>query len=399
MPRCFLALAAILAVGTISLSSCAGTPASDATPIAPASAHGSVAGAAEMSEPPLALLSMNDAGDISLLDLLTGDSEAVAAVDAPVELASDGRYAFITTERGLSIVDSGRWSWDHGDHFHYYLAAPRTIGTLAGSGDATVTTGLLSTAGSTGVFFAGSGEAVLLDNAALADGDLVEVFRLDVTATSGIVAPLADGALVSDGDELVWHDADGAAGTDRIACVTPEGTITTNVGVVVGCADGAVLATWDDGALAVERIPFPTGVATERATDFAGRKGRPTVAALAGDRGFWLLDTREREWTFVATATPLVRVSAVDDVSGSVVALDADGRVHVYSGAGGTPAMTEPLMSEVTDTVSLTVDGQRAYINDPGGGVVHEIDYADGARVARTLQPPAPAVFTAEVGR
>jgi hypothetical protein len=259
---------------------------------------------------------------------------------------------------------------------------------------------MLSTAGSIGVFFAGSGEAVLLDNAALADGKIAELFRIETGADTGIVAPLAEGALVTDGDELVFHDASGAATDASTECAAASGAITTRVGVVVGCADGAVLATWEDAAAAFERIPYPDATDADRALSFDGRKGRPTVAALAGDSGFWLLDTRERAWQLVATETPLVRVSAVDDAEGHVVAVDAEGRVKVYiAGTGAQVAATEPLPVEMGDTVSLTVDEQRAYVNAPVARIVFEIDYADGARVARTLETPTSPRFVAEVGR
>lgn len=360
--------------------------------------HGEIEGAAEVSEPPLALVSIDASGAVGMLDLLTGDEAEVGALDAPTALSTDGRYGFVTTYAGLAVVDSGRWSWDHGDHFHYYEAPAAILGTVPGEGAATVTAGALSTAGSTGVFFEGSGEAVLLDNAALSDGELTEAFRVDVDATGGVVAPLSAGALVADGDELVYLDSVGAATGDAIACVDASGAITTRVGLVVGCADGAVLATWQGGSPVFERIAYPAGVDAERALAFDGRKGRPTVAALAGSTGYWLLDTRALAWTYAATEVPLVRVVAADDADGNVVGLDADGRVHVFAD-GVETGVSDPLVGAVTDRVALTVDGQRAYLNDPDAGVVHEIDDADGARVARTLTPPTGAEFVMEVGR
>ena len=49
--------------------------------------------------------------------------------------------------------------------------------------------------------------------------------------------------------------------------------------------------------------------------------------------------------------------------------------------------------------MSLFVDGQRAYLNAPAEGVVHEIAYADGGRIARSLETPTEPVLFAEVGR
>lgn len=395
--RPLLIVPTLLTIGA--LAACASEAPEQVAPAATSDAgHGEIAGAEEVSEPPLALLSIDANGTVGSIDLLSGEASEIGTVGAPSALASDGRYAFVTTADGLEIVDSGRWSWDHGDHFHYYLAEPSIVGTVPGSGDATVTTGALSTTGSTGVFFAGSGEAVLLDNAALADGEVEERFRVETGETSGVVAPLENGALVSLGDELVYHDSVGEPTGASVACDAASGTITTRVGLVVGCADGAVLATWEGSAPVFEQIPYPADASADRALAFDGRKGRPTVSAVAGTAGFWLLDSREPAWALVETETPLATVVAVDDADGQVVALDTDGRVHVYAAASGEQlAVTEPLLETVGGTESLTVDGQRAYLSDPTASVVYEIDYADGARIARTLETTAD--FVTEVGR
>ncbi|PCE15272.1 ABC transporter [Microbacterium sp. SZ1] len=396
--RPLLLLPAVLTVAA--LAACSPAPsAAPSTPPTTGDGHGAIAGAEEVAEPPLGLLSIDADGTAAVLDLLTDEAIDLGTTAAPTALASDGRYGFVTTDDGLEVIDSGRWSWDHGDHFHYYLADPDLLGTVPGDGPATVTFGALSTAGTTGVFFAGSGEAVLLDNKALSDGRIDALFRIDTGADTGLVAPIGDGALVTDGDALVFHGRDGESAGTPVECVEPEGAITTRVGLVVGCADGAVLAIWQDGELATERIPYPAG-ASDRALTFDGRKGRPTVAAVAGTTGFWLLDTRERTWTLVPTERPLTRVVAVDDAEGHVVAIDADGRIVVHLAEGGARVgATEPVLADGGTATSLVVDEQRAYVGDPAAGVVHEIDYADAARIARSLETPTAPTFVTEVGR
>ncbi|KNY05924.1 hypothetical protein [Microbacterium sp. GCS4] len=396
--RPLLLLPAVLAIAA--LSACTAAP--SAAPSATATSgdgHGAIAGAAEVAEPPLGLLSVDAEGSVAVLDLLSEETADLGATAAPTALASDGRYGFVTTDEGVEIVDSGRWSWDHGDHFHYYLAEAAVLGTVPGDGAATVTTGALSTAGTTGVFFAGSGEAVLLDNKALSDGRIDELFRIETGADAGLVAPVGDGALVTDGEALVFHDSDGESAGTPVECADAAGAITTRVGLVVGCADGAVLATWQDDELLTERIPYPAG-ASDRALLFEGRKGRPTVAAVAGTTGFWLLDSRQRTWTLVPTERPLARVVSVDDAEGHVVAIDVDGRIVVHLAEGGAlVGATEPLLADGGSASSLVVDEQRAYVSDPAAGVVHEIDYADGARIARSLETPTAPMFVTEVGR
>lgn len=365
--------------------------------------HGAVEGAREVAEPQLHLTTIDADGAVAQLDLIQGSSAELGRIGAPSAVDTDGRYLFATTAGGVEIVDSGMWTWDHGDHFHYYRGEPTLLGTLPGDGPATVATGLLSTAGSTGVFFHDSGEAVLLDNEALADGEVRELFRVDAGSYDGLIAPLGDGALVTVADNgavtgISYHDADGNAAGEQIPCTRASGTITTRVGVVVGCADGAVLATETDGEPHIERIGYPKGTTAPRATTFEGRKSRPTVAALSGKTGIWLLDTRERSWTHLDAGVPLRQVVAVDDEDGHVLALDTTGRVRVFAAEGGKQlAMTEPLST--SESAKIQLDQDRAYLNDPAKGVVHEIAYADEARIARTLETPTVPEFFAETGR
>ena len=119
---------------------------------------------------------------------------------------------------------------------------------------------------------------------------------------SGIIAPLGDGAVVTEADEngkaarLRAIDATGKELTTT-GCPAAAGTITTRVGLVIGCADGAVIATRDGTTPVLEHVPYPAAAAAAPATTFEGRKGRPTVAGIGTDAGVWLLNTRERNGT------------------------------------------------------------------------------------------------------
>ena len=422
-----LALSALL---VLTLAGCA-APAPHSTPeprpsdaASDAPGHGAVAGAEEVAEAPLHLVAIDTAGSASMLDLLDGTVTPLDPVAPPSAVATDGRYVFAASDTGVEIIDSGVWTWDHVDHFHFYRAEARAVGAVTGDGTATVSPGPLSTAGTTGLFFPGSGNAMLLDNAALARGEIEESLRVDAAAPNGLIVPLGDGGVLasagsgSRADELRVVDADGAevagrlgadAGADAnadavaVACEHPAGTITTRVGVVVGCADGAVLAeSGSDGGVSLERIAYPESAAAP-ATTFAARKGRPTVAGIGADAGVWLLDTRAREWRWIPSEVPFVAAAAVDDEADHVVTVGADGVVRVLAGeTGEVVAATEPLLAGAPTTpaaVSLTVDANRAYVNDPAEGVVYEIDFADGARVARVLDVGVRPDFLVEVGR
>ncbi|WZH35189.1 MAG: ABC transporter [Microbacterium enclense] len=402
-PRSLFPLAAVLVVA---LTGCAASPPSASVPATPEPAgdtHGHIEGAAELAEPALGLTSIDAEGRVSHLDLLEETTADLGTVRAPVAMHSDGRYLFAADDTGVSIVDSGVWTWDHVDHFHYYRAEARILGHVAGEGVAVVATSNSSTTGGTGLFFPGSGDAVLLDTEALSNGEIVETFRLPGAPGAGLVVPAGSFAAVAAADEVTVHTADGSAVGEPVTCVEPAGTITTRVGAIIGCRDGALLVHIDDESPVVERIPYPEGATAPRATSFANREGRPTVAAVAGDEGVWLLDTRERAWTLLPTPEPVVQATAVDDRDANVLALTVDGRVLVLDGdTGAERAASVPLVGAslaAGQPVSLIADQQRAYLNGPAEDRLWELDFADDARIARVFTPALTPVFVAETGR
>ena len=172
---------------------------------------------------------------------------------------------------------------------------------------------------------------------------------------------------------------------------------------MIGCADGALLASATGDELAVERIPYPAGATAAAATSFDNREGRPTVAGSAGAEGIWMLDTRERSWSLLPAPAPLVHVTAVDDADEHVLALTEDGRVLILDGNNGAIlAETEPLVADSLEagaSPTLVADDQRAYLSAPTERRLYEIDYADGARIARTFDTATEPAFTAETGR
>ncbi|WP_130179026.1 ABC transporter [Cryobacterium sp. SO1] len=368
--------------------------------------HGAIANAAELAEPRLGLTSIDPTGAVSHLDLLDESVTDIGTVGEPEAMTTDGRYLFAQTADGIEIIDSGVWTWDHVDHFHYYRAEPRLIGFVRGQGETTVATTNLSTAGGTGLFFPDSGEAVLLDTEALSKGEISEKFRISTEPGAGMVVPVGSFALVTEGTgssaSVVGYTAEGERTGLVERCPDAAGTITTRVGAVIGCGDGALLASVQDGEVAVERIPYPADATAPAATSFDNREGRPTVAGLAGDEGIWLLDTREQSWVLLPAPAPLVEATAVDDDDEHVLALTEDGRVLVLDGGGSVIAETPPLVAASIAAGHLPVliaDQQRAYLSAPVERQLHEIDYADGARIARTFTTSTEPALTAETGR
>lgn len=385
-----------LATGlALTVTACStGTPSADSS-TGTARPHGYVAGASESQEPQVGLLAVSATGATALHDLLTEETTELEDVDAPEHSATDGRFLVTSDADRTTIVDGGSWTVDHGDHTHYYAAEPRVVGTIDGGGRVAVH----SSETMTTITWPDRAEAVVLDREALGQGEVDETARIDAS----VLLPMGEQLVAADGDTVRVLDPAGeatdAADTAEQACTDPAGGIVTRAGAVVGCADGAVVVD-DTGEPSF--VDLPDGA--ERPTAFAARTGRPTVAGLAGTTGFWLLDVRQGSWRLVPTDRPLRAVVAVDDEDEHVVGVDDSGRVVVVTAATGKVSTTEPLIdARAGDTGTdpaplLQLDAQRAYLADPADGTVHEIDFADGARVARTIELPVAPVAFAEVG-
>lgn len=405
--RARTALALVGAAALVGVTACS----SDAPPSGRAAeseeggVHGYVEGASENPEPQLQLAVVGREGQVHVHNLLTGETRelgqatASAAVDA---VATDGRLLAVTSGTTTTLVDSGTWTVDHGDHAHYYRAEARILDGIENGGPARIASSETLTA----LFTAATGSTVILDRNALAAGELTEVGSLTSAPHNGIALPVAKNIVATvansagAADRVAVFASDGSALDQSIACPDARGGSLTRVGAVIGCADGAVLAVeGTDGSVTLEAIPYPESVnPASRAVEFAQRPGRPSVAAVAGTQGLWVLDTRAKTWQLIATDTPLVTAVAADDERDLVVALDTAGRVLVIEPESGERWTTEPLVPEPAEA-RLEVDADRAYLGDPASTSVFEIDYADRARVARTLQMPVDARFFAETGR
>ncbi|RBY86910.1 ABC transporter [Blastococcus sp. TF02A-26] len=400
-PRRLRGAPALAGAAVLLLTACGGDPAepSDGPAAGESAEHGFVAGAEELAEPQLQLAYLDDAGSVHALDLLTEEAAALGEVGAVSAVGTDGRFLFAASEPAgeLTVVDTGTWTVDHGDHVHYYRAPAGVAGTLEWSGGVRVASSETLTA----LFSPDTGTGVVLDRAALGQGEVTELARVESEPHDGALVPLGSRLVATTADAVVALDLDGEPLPGAEAeCAEPRGGHPTRVGVVVSCADGAVLATETDDGIDLERIAYPVPVADEeRAGGLANRPGRPAVAAPAGDRGVWLLDTRARSWQLVPTETPWVRAVAAGDEEDRVVGVDAAGRVVVLTPDGRTAA-TEPLLPvDRLDQVDLQVAADRAYVNDPAGRRLLEIDYADGARLARTFPAAVAPAHLAETGR
>ncbi|MER7739614.1 hypothetical protein ABTX34_15045 [Streptomyces sp. NPDC096538] len=399
---------AALVLTALLATSCAGDKDNDSSPEATSSSatpHGYVEGAQEAAEQQSRLL-LNDpeSGDSRVLDLITGKVHKTAQMKGTVRLGTDGRFGYLHASGGTHVIDSGAWTVDHGDHVHYYSAAIRDIGELPGDSRAQVRSDAVVTA-----VTSGGGRTVLYDRSKLEKGR-IESSRTLPRTYSGAVVPYEEHLLAfadEDGTtKLVVLDREGQrVATPDVECEEPRGDAVIRRGVILGCAGGALLVRAQGGAFTAEEIPYGRNVpAKERATAFRLRPGSDTLTAPAGDDAVWVLDVAERTWTRVETG-PVVAANTAGEGSPLLV-LESDGSLHGYDIATGKQtARTKPLLTGGKRAGSdgsapvIEVDRSRAYVNDPDGKKVLEIDYNDSLRIARSFDLDVKPVLMAETGR
>ncbi|WP_433226112.1 ABC transporter [Microtetraspora malaysiensis] len=365
--------------------------------------HGYIEGAEELAEPhPRLVISDGGTGTAHLLDLVSGELTAVGATGGAGVIGGvggDGRFAYLSALNGTAarVIDGGTWTVDHGDHSHYYRAEARDVGALTGGRPQRV----LGDAGVTVVSFS-DGTAKVLDRAALEKGDLVETTLID-TGGHGSVVPYGEHLLVASADGMEVRARDGGL-VSRVgaSCPEPRGATVTRRGAVFGCADGALLVTVKSGEFTGEKIRYPGKPPKgDRALEFHHRPGSATLAARAGSTGIWVLDVAVRKWRLLRTG-PALAVTATGDGS-PVLSLTADGVLHAYDAASGDETATAELLAAPLPAggaaPAIETDRSRAYVSDPAGKAVHEIDYNDDLRRARTFELGFPPAAMVETGR
>ncbi|OXS35579.1 hypothetical protein [Streptomyces sp. XY006] len=400
--------AAALALTALLTTSCAtesNNPARPAASSPSATPHGYVEGAREAAEQQSRLL-LNDPGSGStrVLDLITGKVHSTAQVKDAARLGTDGRFGYLRTPGGTHVLDSGAWMVDHGDHVHYYSAAPLDVGELPAASGAQARSDVAVTAVTDA-----DGRAVLYDRTKLEQGTISSPRTLPGTY-AGAVVPFEEHLLAfahkGGTTELVVLDRKGErVASPDMTCADPRGDAVTRRGVILGCSDGALLVRTEDGVFTAEKIPYGRHVpARERATAFRHRPGSDTLTAPAGDDAVWVLDVTERTWKRVDTGDVVAANTAGE--GSPLLVLETDGALHGYDIATGKQtARTNPLLTERKragtgdNAPVIEVDRSRAYVNDPGGKKVFEIDYNDGLRIARSFDLDIRPGLMAETGR
>lgn len=353
--------------------------------------HGYVEGAEESaSAQPRLVVADRDSGAVRLLDVVTEEIAELEPVPGVATLSGDGRYAYLATAAATTVVDSGSWVVDHGDHVHYYRAQPRRVGVVDGSvrsahSDPVVSAAVLDT-GST----VPAGRAAL-DEGELRAGPVVE----------GVAVPYGGHLLVAPPGAArleVRTREDQPVETLSPHCPDPGGYTVTRRGAVFSCDDGALLVTERDDRFMAEKMPYPAGTAGN-VPDFFHRPGSDVLVAVRESR-ILVLDIARRTWHPIETGP--VTAATTAGAGTAVLALTPDGVLHAYDPATGAETSQRRVLSAPVDPAAppvLLVDAERAYLNDPARREIHEIDYADDLRVARTFSFDIDPDLMVETGR
>lgn len=380
------ARAAVSALLLLPIAACG----SDDELVAEPAPHGYVAGAEESaSAQPRLVVAERASGEIRVLDLVTEEILAQDPIPGVTGIADDGRYAYLAADGTTTLVDSGSWIVDHGDHVHYYRTQPRRIGTLDGA---------VRTAHSDTVVAA----------AVLADGSTALADRTALDAGEFRPGPVLEGVALPYGGHLLVANPAG-----RIEVRSRENTIVrtltppcpdtgahtlTRRGAVFSCADGALLVTEDDGAFTAEKLPYPPGT-TGRADGFFHRRGSDVLVTVHGPR-ILVLEIARRTWRPIETGP--VTAATTAGAGTAVLALGRDGVLHAYDPVTGAETAHTRVLAAPVDPAAppvLLVDADRAYVNDPAAREIHEIDYADDLRIARTFPLDIEPDLMVETGR
>ncbi|TFV59994.1 metal ABC transporter permease [Mycobacterium sp. PS03-16] len=391
-PVCMAAASALLVAG------CAGDGGAPRAPETSAAAGGhdevAVEGAQELDGPLTRLVLVDPAGgDTAVYDAVDEAETRIGTYGPVTDISGDGRFAYLRTGDTTTIVDAGAWTFDHGDHDHYFATDPAMAGTLDVPAASVAASNSVVAVETTG------GAVELIDRDKLGGG-LVEP-PAGLSAGNDVAAAVPYGSRVVTVDSTGRMRVIGDDGATALAgeCPAPSWARPTRRAVVFGCETGAVRVTGGDGDLTVTAMPYPPE-ASAQPPERMDHRDRADVFAGVSPAGVWVLDSRQRRWTVIPAPNAVAANTAGD---GTVVVLDRDGTLAAFDVNTRTEKARVPLFPAAVPADGpqpvIEIDTDRAYVNNAAAREVYEIDYADGLRIARTLRTEVAPGLMVEAGR
>lgn len=302
----------------------------------------------------------------------------------------DGRHALVSTAEGFRLFDAM-----DGDLADIVYPADKPGHVVRHDGK-------------TVLFSDGDGKIRVFESADFRDLDgedeAPQPTVTEIGPHHGVAVVMADGTLVhTEGtedhrDTVVALDRQGheTASNDRCPGVHGEAAA-KNEAVVFGCEDGVLV--YQDGK-------FTKIQATEKYARTGNQAGSDVSAVVLGDYKTDEDAELERPTRITLTDTAVNTTKVVDlgtsysfrslgrGPDGDALVLGTDGRLHVIDPVSGrrtaawqvTGPWEEPLEWQAARP-SLFVQGDRAYVSEPGSRKLHVVDLADG-RILKTAELP-----------
>lgn len=322
-------------------------------------------------------------GSTNVIRILAADSGAeLGSFTVPGEtggsiaVSSSGGHVIATHREAnrISIIHSGLLYEDHGDHGHLIQSTPYVVSTV----NIGVQPSHVTVAGNEIlVFNDGDGSIAILDE---------NLFGLSLNYGFVDVAQPDHGAAQLLGDHLLAglmnlarvdiHAPDGSLVTSIGECPGLHGSIATYDSALFGCSDGVLRIEFSDGDFSGSHMANPAGSPEgSRIGSFYGHVGDIAVGNFGS--GLALIDTVTGYFNVLELPDPPLAAAVSSE---SVVALTADGSVHllqVAEGEAGIIYTHEALINPDTTygRPAIAVYGDRAWVSEPAAGniVVLEI--------------------------
>ena len=358
-------------------------------------------------------LALFDAGEsaLKIVDLDSGEllSSMAMSGEVPALYASPGNRYLVAVQRGndlVSIVDSGLYTEDHGDHLHDYAETPSLLSlTLNDHKPTHYTVG-----DSYGVVFFDGGDAASSKVTVFSDetlGSSNTLASLDLETNMHGVAKLVDGHLfVTYRDSSItgttlptmverYHlDGGSFEFEERYTetCPALHGAAVGAHSLGFGCSDGVLVIDLQEPGYPTAKLANPASLAEgKRIGTLLGNHDVEELVGLAGDQMF-VIDPESETQVYLeldlgAGVGPLVQGFSAHGEVFYVLGDDGGLRLFVPSDDWvlmGTFPVTDAPGEGEAPAVTLSSAQDRLFVLEAGGQAVIEIDTTDGG-IVRTI--------------
>ncbi|ORA26047.1 hypothetical protein BST13_32385 [Mycobacterium aquaticum] len=357
---------------------------------APSSAGEAAAGGTVEQRRPTPRLAVTYDGGVMILDATT--LEQIADLPASgylrVKAAGDNRHVMLADGDGFTVLDTGTWAKEHGDHAHFQTAPPKLTDiriTAPEPGHVVTHDGI------TALFSDGAGTVTSIPSNRIGDQSAPQSVYTAPHPHHGVAVPRADGSLViTTGDETVRTgvqilDAQQRQIADSTECPGVHGEGAAQDAVVFGCENGVLVVRGNQ----ITKVPAPTpGYA--RIGNVAATQAHPVVlgdykvdkaAKLERPTRVSLIDTRTNSVRLVDLPASYSFRSLARGQFGEMIVLGTDGRLRFLNPDTGAVigelAVTEPWVESTTwqdPRPAVSTLGSVAYVTDPATRTVTAID-------------------------